>query len=275
MGLLVRTCFSTGVIAFAMTLDEQATAAPTKEQCAKAAEVGQQERDEGNLMSAKTSFITCASETCPAFIREDCGRWLESVESRMPTFIFRVKDKAGREIVGTSIRMDGRLVNTKEGRLQSADPGKHIFSFALEGYRSVELPVTVREGEKNRTIDLELTSTRESEGPTSSTLVPIEPPPHKGRGFPILPVVFSGIAVAGGTTFALLASSAKTDRDELLQTCAPVCDPSSTDPIATKLIIANTALGIGVAALGVAIVTFVLHYEKPTAVSSQGFAIRF
>lgn len=263
--MLVFPC----VLSLSTTLSVAARAAPSSEQCAKSAETGQQERDEGKLASAKTSFIACGDEACPGFIREDCLRWLQALEANIPTFSFRVKDARGIELTGAAIQMDGKDLGAKEGRLQSADPGKHLFSFSLPGYQPVELPITVREGEKNRTIDVELLPLV---APVPTAPVVLLP---QGRGFPVVPAVLTGVAIAGGVTFAVLASSAKSQRDELRSTCGPNCELGAGDPITSKLIVANVALGLGVAALGVAVVTFILHQDAPKNASAGSFSLRF
>ena len=67
-----------------------------------------------------------------------------------------------------------------------------------------------------------------------------------------------GIGVAGGIMTAAFAVSANSDEDNLRSTCAPACDSSEKSGIDTKVALANVGLGVGIAGLGLAVVTTVL-----------------
>jgi hypothetical protein len=66
--------------------------ADEREQCASAADKGQQLRDEGKYRGAREQFLSCAREVCPGPIRKDCSDWLNQVESVAPSIVIAAKE---------------------------------------------------------------------------------------------------------------------------------------------------------------------------------------
>jgi len=64
--------------------------ADAKKACVAASTEGQTARDDGKLMDARKSFLSCARDECPAVVRKSCAQWLTDVEDRIPSAVIRV-----------------------------------------------------------------------------------------------------------------------------------------------------------------------------------------
>jgi hypothetical protein len=67
-----------------------------------------------------------------------------------------------------------------------------------------------------------------------------------------LAIALAGVGVLGAAGFAYFGITAKSDLDNLRQTCAPNCAKSDLDAVKQKAAIADISLGVGVVALGAA-----------------------
>lgn len=221
--------------------------------CIASSDAGQQHRDEGKLRAALSDFRACSRDACPALVRSDCLRWLSDAELRLPRIIVRAKDARGNEVFDVAITLDGdKLVDRLDGRLIPVDAGEHMLQFTRSSDGAVvQRMTTLREGEKDRTIDVVFPAPSPSPDakPTASSST------HRSL---VLPLALGGVAVLGGAAFAILASSARSDVDDLRATCAPDCPTSDVSAARTKLIAANVSLGVGVVALTAAVVVYVL-----------------
>jgi hypothetical protein len=229
----------------ALVTPRPAAAADPVEACAEASEQGQVLRDRGDLRAARDLLVKCASSDCPAVIRGDCAGWLAAVDGKMPSIVVRAKDREGGDQVDVRVLFDGKEVAAKlDGRAIPVDPGQHTLRFEQPGSPPVEQAILVREGEKNRFVDVVLGA------------APPPPPPAAEGGFriPAASWVLAGVAVVGGVGFTVFGLSAKNEVDKMRSTCAPNCLEADVDAARRDSIIANVSLGVGAAALGVAVV---------------------
>jgi hypothetical protein len=214
------------------------------EACIDASARGQTLRNRGQLIEANRQFVFCSTEACPGPIRADCSQWLAEVRARLPSVVLRVRDADGRDVFDAFASIDGKPVaQDAGGRAMSIDPGPHVIRVEREGSQPVEERIMAREGEKYRALDF--------------VLKPLPAPAPvqadaSGGGIPIASWVLGGVGVAGVIAFGVLAAGAKSDRDELRDTCAPGCDVADVDAVRDRLLFANLSLGVGIAALGVA-----------------------
>ncbi|AUX26328.1 uncharacterized protein SOCEGT47_068890 [Sorangium cellulosum] len=247
------------------------------EACLTASEEGQRLRDEGRLREARARFIACGDAACPALVRSDCAGWLSELEARMPTLILSAQDARGHDVADVQVTLDGApLAARLDGRAVEVDPGEHVLRFERAGSAPVALRLVVREGEKLRRVSARLTSpaapgagagapgrgagaSREDAGAPSSA------------GVPILPIALGGVAVAGGVAYAAFGLSARADADHLRATCAPRCTEADVDAVRTKVVAANIAFGVGVAALGGAVAALLLR--RPGAAARAAAAV--
>lgn len=245
------------------------------EACASASEEGQVLRDRGELRAARALLVKCAAETCPGVIRKDCAEWLEAVDRKMPSITPRVRDDAGRDLTDVRLLADGEvLATTLDGRAISIDPGPRRLRFERAGAPPAEEAIVVREGEKNRPIDVVL-------GPAASARpapppAPSGEPPDTGGGFrvPIASWVLAGVAVAGAGSFVFFGVRAKGEVDEMRSSCAPFCEPARVDAARRDALIANISLGVGAAAL-VAGGVLVLVSQPASTSPAKGAAASF
>jgi hypothetical protein len=78
------------------------------------------------------------------------------------------------------------------------------------------------------------------------------PTAEPAEGIPTLAIVFGAVGVAALGSFVYFAVDAKSDVDDLEDTCAPGCDQSDVDRASRKALIADISLGVGVVALAAA-----------------------
>ena len=255
------------------------------EACFTASEEGQRLRDEGRLREARARFISCGSAACPALVRSDCAGWLSDVTARVPTLILSAEDEQGQDVADVQVTVDGAPLTARlDGKAVEVDPGEHVLRFERAGSAPVALRLVVREGEKLRRVSTRLVR---SAGPRGGAGAPGggAGAPEEGAGAPgggsltprgdgdasppasalLLPIALGGVAAAGGVAYAALGLSARADADRLRTTCAPRCAEADVDAVRTKIVGANIAFGVGVAALGGAVAALLLGRAGPAA----------
>jgi hypothetical protein len=249
-------------------------------ECIAAADEGQKLRDDGKLNAARDKFIMCAAKACPGAVAKQCSQWLIEAEHDTPTVTFRALDEQGKETLAVRVLIDGAAVaQSIDARALPVDPGEHTVRFELATGRAVEDRILVRPGEKNKMIEL---SFQPKAPPPAAPVAPIAPPvapAEESGGFriPVLGWVGLGIGVAGGVMTALFAISANNAESDLRSTCAPSCDSSEKSSIDTKVALANVGLGVGIAGLGLAVVTTVLANtgkKEPPKTATSASALR-
>jgi hypothetical protein len=228
--------------------------------CAQAYERAQEERTAGQLSAAIEHLKSCLDSTCPRFIREDCLRWMNQTEIALPTVVFSVRQD-GKDLTTVEILCDGNpLVGTLDGKALPVDPGLHNFTFNVPGLAAVGRQLLIREGERNRVIDVDLGTSRESSSPPLPSPSPSPSPASSVKTVPPAPLArtdalayglvgVGALGVAGFTVFGLLGNSRQ---GELERTCAPNCQSDQIDGVRTRYILADTCLGVGLVSLGFA-----------------------
>ncbi len=237
-----------------------------KAACAEASTRGQTLRDDGKYLDARASFVACASDSCPAVIRQDCGDWLAQLDKSIPSIVLVVRDAAGHDLSNASVTVDGITV-ALDGRPHIVDPGSHSLHAQFADGRSTDDHVIVRAGEQNRAIVMQapavatttVTPTARVEPQTPSAP---EPSPSRSYTPSIVLGAVSVVALGSFITFGLMG---KADVDNLRATCAPYCAQSDLDAAKLKLTIADVSLAIGAAVLVTAVVLlFVPRASRPT-----------
>jgi hypothetical protein len=234
--------------------------------CTQAYESAQEEKATGRLKAAIEHLKSCIDPSCAPFIREDCVRWMDQTESALPTVVFSVRED-GKDVTNVKILCDEvPLTGMLDGKAIPVDPGPHDFVFNVPGLAPMARQVLVREGERNRIINVEFS--RPSVGPPSplssaQTTIPAEPSPR--LGVRVLPYGLAGVGALGVAGFAVFALLGNSQQGELERTCSPYCQSSQVDSVKTKYLLADTCLGVGLVSLGVATYIFVKnHLENAT-----------
>jgi hypothetical protein len=128
---------------------------PTKKQCVGANEAAQDQRRNGHLRGAKESLAICMASTCPGPVRQDCAARFAEIETVIPTLVFVVRDATGRDVHGARVTMDSTAIEEAAGGVPlEVDPGEHDFAFEAVGLQRTERHVVVREGDKDRRIEV-------------------------------------------------------------------------------------------------------------------------
>jgi hypothetical protein len=223
-----------------------------RQACVDASMRGQTLRDGGHLVSARRELVACAAVRCPDVVREHCARWLDDVERRTPTVVFRAADSARRDVTDARVLVDGEVVApVLDGRAIALDPGAHLVRFERAappitrppGGREppVQTRVVLAEGEHARAISVVFPAP-DPGGPRAAP----------GRSF-ALPITLGAIGATGAIGFAVLGLMARGRLSELRATCAPHCAQSDLDVVTREANLADVFLVAGALAVGGAI----------------------
>lgn len=242
-----------------------ATAAPTKADatragkaekeradkaaCVVAYEKGQVERAQKHLVRARTALVACAS-SCPATAQRECVAWLAEVDAALPTVVLRAR-LGGQDTADVRVLVDGvELAARLDGAALAVDPGERRFRFEHPPDAPVEKSVVLGEGDKRRAIEVDFAGASPA------------PPPSRFT-WPVL--ALGGMGVVGLGAFAVLGITGASRYGELKDTCAPKCAVSDTDPLKTRFLVADIALGVGVVALAGGAYLFLRGPSAPAA----------
>lgn len=245
-----------------------ASAAPSKrrqqQQCISAAETGQQLRSAGKLRDARRAFGPCTSNACASAIRRDCGRWVDEIDSAMPSFTVKLVDENGADVSDARILVDGEaLLRAADGHATPIDPGMHRFVWARDA-GNVETEVVVREGEHNRVIVLSAPVATPAGPPPAEPHV--EAPPRSPLPW-VLGTAGAVFLVGGGVFWGIGLH----DRSSLDATCAAAhsCAQSDVNASRTKLIVGDVLIGVGVLAVAGAVYLFLRQPSGSTSTASR------
>jgi hypothetical protein len=254
-----------GVVASVCLASWDGTAADkTSLGCIQASDEAQTARDGGNLLRARELFAECAAPKCPALIRRDCTNWVEQVQQQIPSVVLGAHDAQGRDVLDARVTVDGQPMDKRVvGGPLELNPGSHVIRWESAGSEPVEMRIALRLEEKNRpvvaTLSIAGTAPASSAAPTDSS---VSPSPSERpldsvaprSGLPVSVYVLGGIGIAGLATFGYVGLRAKRDSDSLHDVCAPACAHADVQALKTKVLVADVALGIGLAGLTAATV---------------------
>jgi hypothetical protein len=227
--------------------------------CSTAYERAQEERAKGGLRAAHTQLQICVDRDCPKFIREDCTRWLEQVETSLPTVVFAVR-RDGDDQTEVEVTCDGAtLVTFLDGKAVALDPGPRTFSFRIPGFAPVERQLLIREGERNRMVEVEFRSPKTPMVGAMDAAADAE----GMRNRRTWSYGLGGAGALGLAGFALFAALGSSQQGDLERTCSPYCQESQVDSVKTKYVMADACLGVGLVALGVATYLYLTSRGEP------------
>jgi hypothetical protein len=243
--------------------------------CASASDSGQKLRDEGHLVKARQEFLVCARDVCPPTIKKDCADWLDQSEASLPSVVLGAKDAQGQDLASAKVTIDGQPSDEKlEGKAMFVDPGPHTFRFEIPGEKPIDQQIVVREGEKNRVVSVswEKPATQQPKQPGGATPPPPEPE-SKPSHVPAYVVGGIGIVALGvGTAFAIIGTG---DYNDLKNGCGQTksCTDDDVSPVKTKILIADIAFGVGIVAIGTAVVLYLTETGSGSAHAQVGSAL--
>lgn len=246
------------VLAASMLVAGAASAEPKggaaeKAACVQALDHAQTARASRKLLESRASYVQCSHETCPDMIRDDCSKGLREVDEATPSFVLSATVD-GRDATDAAVLLDGSKLDkgALDGRAISVNPGPHAVRFVREGSGPVEVKVVAREGEKNRLV----TGTF---GLPSGRAAGVK---QEGSSLPVVPLTFAaaGTLALGGAFFMHLSMTSRAN--DLGNSCAPSCSQSDRDSLSDRLVLRNVALGVGIGALAIAAVTYVVGSRR-------------
>jgi hypothetical protein len=175
------------------------------------------------------------------------------VEADLPTVRVTLRTEHGAAPATTRIWIDGAAVQS--GALSAPivlEAGPHEVRVEAPGYQAVRLQKALRPSDR--------------EVPVVVTLRPPEAPRQDGQGgVPTASWVLAGVgalALGGAVYFGVTAND---EYQELKQSCAPACEPSASDGMHQKAVIADIALASSVVAFAASAILYFTRGTKPVA----------
>ena len=239
-------------------------APPSTKRCISAAEQGQTQRRNGQLVSAKKTFIACTQSDCPPVIRKDCARWIEELETALPTIVLKPQDENGHDATGGRVTLDGDEAEST-GRSIAVDPGNHHVEWVRDD-GTVSTDIVVREGERNRIVELR-PKKKEREKKKEEEKDPVAVTSRSST-----PFVLGGFGLVVGAVGGTFWGIGLSDRANLVKTCAPThaCSTDDVNASKTKLVIGDVLFGVSVVALAAAVVLYIRdEASRPTTAATR------
>lgn len=238
------------VLPLVVSLAAPAYAASEKQACIAASEKAQGLRTEGHMIAARQQLLVCARDVCPTIVRKDCARWVAEVDEALPSIVLAAKDGAGHDVTDVRVSVDDQpFVDKLDGKSQVIDPGSHVFKFERDGVPPVTETVLVREGEKNRIVQIQWTTPATGGAGAAGGK---DAGSESAKPIPPATWILGGIGVIGLAGFTAFGISARSQASDLRSTCAPACEQSDVDAVKRKALFADVSLGVGLVAFGAA-----------------------
>lgn len=251
----------------ALCAPEPARADDATHTCVEAAHEGQRLRDAGQLTAGRAELLQCAAAKCPDVVRESCGRWLAELDARLPTLVLAARDEHGADLREVRVSIDERVVaSALDGRALAVDPGPHRVTFEAAGRRAARQLIVAREGEKTRPLVAILPLLEPERAATPDDTAPSAAPV----------IVAGSVAALALGSFAVFGAIGQSQRQALLDSCAPTqtCAASDVDAARTKLVVADVSLAVGLAASVVTGILLVRYLGSDARKSSAALPIR-
>ena len=241
-----------------------------KQRCTEAYEQSQELRRQKKLSGARAALLVCEQE-CPRILVTDCERWRSEVEAVLPTVRLEAKDAQGKA-ADAGVLVDGvPLVSRIGDDPVAVDPGEHVFRFVGHDGATSEQRVILKEGEQGRTVSAVLGAVASSGSPEAGGGG--GGGEHVGsatggerRHVPAASYLIGGVGVVGLAVGAVLTIKGHVDESTLRASgCAPNCSTGAVDSIAHEYNGAWIGAGVGVVALGTAVLLWRPWQREPAA----------
>lgn len=259
--------------------------------CVTSYEQAQVARNSGSLLKAQENLKVCVKDSCPDFVKVDCGQWLSELKREVPSVVFSAIDSAGNELTKVRVTLDGVVLSESlDGLAIDVDPGRHDVVFEYDG-KKVSKEIIVRQGEKNRVFRAEFVTNVDSDAdgvnddtdlcpdtpgalgedgcPSKTPAAPATPPSSGSSALPAYVLWgVGGVGLATFGVFGILGEMAKTDAVDQCKSASPPCDKATKDRLVDgvdqKNLIANIGLGVGVTGALAGTVLFLLSGPSDT-----------
>jgi hypothetical protein len=251
------------LVGFALHTKPCSAQSNTKNECVASYQQAQVSRQDGDLLKAEQELVSCAGGGCPDAMQADCSRWLEEVQTALPSVVFRALSPNGADITDARIEVDAQPERALDGRSITLNPGKHQVTVRAPHFAPVTLQVQFVEGQKLRQQALTLHPISDSPSASSSlTQTAAAGSNTAERRFTVVQWVGVSSAVAGGlglTYFGLKARAGESD----LGACSPTCSKGAVANVKQNYVAANVSLGLALVGLAVAAVHYFTQGSSP------------
>ena len=217
--------------------------------CVSAYERGQVDRRAGHFDAARTSFATCTAEGCPTVVKERCVQFARDLEGAQPTLTVVVHDASGHDVSAVRVSLDGAAATPLPTTALRVDPGEHTLRVETD-LGATEQHVVVREGEKNRRVELAVGAAA------------VEKPTEATSSKPIAAWAMTGVGAVGLVSAGVLSAIGWGIYGNLSSTCGHACNESQVAPLRAIWPAAFVALGVGLVAGGVGVALFAVHGKR-------------
>jgi hypothetical protein len=229
---------------------------PDKAACHGAYEQGQRLRRGKKLIEAREKLLLCARDPCPAVFQPECAKWLGELDAEVPTVVVALEGKVEGD--GAHVLVDGAPFSPQvDGIARPIDPGPHEFVIETDRVRIAQ-KATIVEGEKAQRVVV-----------TGVAGSGAERPPGPERPVPPLAIGVGALGVAAlGTSavFGLIGLGQKSDIDK----CTPNCTLDDVHSARRTFLVSDVALGVGLVAVGAAVVLYVTRPTQAAESSVRG-----
>jgi hypothetical protein len=259
--VLARSVHPRLVVCLAPALVFSASAARAESrQCIEQHARAQDLRREGNLLQAKLMLAACSrDERCPSVVSAECTEMLEQLRPSIPSVVFAAVSPEGRDTVDVEVYVDGEL-RLQQLPLKAVEfnPGQYRFRFVAASGESIEQPLLLREGERNRRLVIDFRPPGGAPEPAFPEEPPEEPPAEEPSS-PTASYVLGGIGLASLGSFAFFAVQGR----RIQERCIPTCSDEEVDVIYRNYLVADISLGVGLVALTTATILYFTHDSTP------------
>lgn len=212
-----------------------ATRAADKATCLRAYEAAQNERNAGKLRASRSKLLVCVEPECPELLRADCSTWLSEVERDLPTVVVVVRSE-GKELSNVRVLVDDEvLADSLTGAALEVDPGRRVFRLETPGHALVERTITIRRGDKDRAIELELDRPSRKERTTA--------------GPPVASWALAGAGAVGLLSFTYFGLKGLDGRGDLKE-CKGACAQEDVDAVQADFTRADVSLVLSALCFG-------------------------
>jgi hypothetical protein len=213
-------------------------------------------QEQGKFVAARRHFARCASAVCPLAVFEECSKLAQVMSAAIPSVVVAARDPEGNELTNVRVEVDGKpFISRLDGRARELDTGEHAFRFIRADGVAREEKLVLREGEKQRLIEVTLG----------------DPKPGLAAGIPPASWVLGGVGALGLIGFGFFAIRG-TNQESDLDACSPRCPKEDTDRVKETFLIADISLAIGLGALAAATV---IAFSTNPAPGRERAAVRF
>lgn len=222
--------------------------AQTGEPSCEAVERTEAMRAAGHYREARTRLLECVNAQCGGDVRRRCAATLQKLDAVTPSIVVRAYDAKGNDVMDVAIALGNeQLASSLDGMAIAVDPGEHRFVFRRAGFEPVTQTVTIRQGEKFKSIEVRV-------GPEEPA--PLLTEGEAGASAPMSTTRIAaggtliGVGVAGLVGFTWLGLTARSEETDLKDGCSPGCSDARVSSVRTRYVLANVSLGVAIAALG-------------------------